>query len=773
MACARPAFNEPISGGLDSREHRGVGRPQDFELLLNVNGGQEEGYTTRMGWKKYLWDRTCQAGYTNADLHDQMADMRSVVNITPTVTVIPAQPAVPWKLWTIDVKPDVHAQETGVLQVRVSYASSGGAGQSQVMVDVLGTVAQTLSLPLPGDATAIQVIRLVGTIESNLVETATSTDTGTGVIVEVADTVCTSLAPYKRKPLTLLRSVSAQNGRRHLVAATNRTIYVNNDNSGNWRVIADGLGDACLSSVDDRFAMETLGDIAIFTNGLDPIISFNLHDLPAGEHYWSADYMADLQALRISSARVIGKLGGFILIGDVVADAQVQSSRIYWCDYNDPLSWVPGGESAAGYHDFGLGERVLAMLPIGGSLRVYTTKAIYDGRIVEDERIFAFEELYRSDDGAALPAYPNTVVAALDMHFYLGTDSIYVMSTWDRTPRREEALHVASGVIFRGLSARTLTGYTGIPTYGPIDKSACRSAVAGYDSVSKAVWFSWPAEGYSENSHTLVLWPTYGKASIVDQGFTAFCTHRPYLTPSLRDWLDSLGICSAVNMVLQKEGMPCDLGNPLEEFSSLYNPSKSTADPMDPDSVIAATCSECVADLCTNCDSDARFLFATAGEDVSIKEFTGCGVRERFDQMKVAPIPLTGEGCYSDQAYPWILQKRMSRWGQDAEKTVTHLKFNVSTLSTLDNEKPTISAQVGVSGCSDLTRWSTAVERVTCDGSIHTLPDLGSMNIRHKNSLSFPFYQKGEFVSYRLFGDGLGDCVSIAGETMMILVDKC
>lgn len=135
------------------------------------------------GLEEYLWDRTCQAGYTNADLH-QMADMRSVVNITPTVTVIPAQTAVPWKLWTIDVKPDVHAQETGVLQVRVSYASSGGAGQSQVMVDVLGTVAQTLSLPLPGDATSIQVIRLVGTIESNLVETATSTDTGTGVIVE-------------------------------------------------------------------------------------------------------------------------------------------------------------------------------------------------------------------------------------------------------------------------------------------------------------------------------------------------------------------------------------------------------------------------------------------------------------------------------------------------------------------------------------------------------------------------------------------------------------
>lgn len=769
MPRASKTISEPITGGIDAREHRGVGRPGDFEMLLNLNGSQEEGYTTRMGWRRYLADRLCGSGYVNADLHDQMTGMQEIVDIVPQVTTISALPAVPWKYWSVQVYADRFAKEIGSVLVRVSYKSAGGDGQSEVVLPVSGFSVQLLSIPMPGDAHDIHIIRLRGELRSGITETSTTAPTGTGVIVETDQEECLPFLPWENRPITLLRSVSAAAGRRQLLAATSSAIYVNNDSAGNWRVIADGLGRSCEASSDHRFKVETVGDIAIFTNGLDPVLAFNLNDGPAGEHYWSADYIPDLQALRISSANVIGKFGGFIFLADVVADAQTFSSRIYWSDYNNPMSWIPGGESAAGYHEFGLGERVLAILSISGGFRVYTTKAIYNGALVDGSQVFDFTEIYRSDVGDSLPQYPNAIINASDTHFYLGSDSIYSMGLWDRSPQRQEYLHVAAGLIFRGVSSRTAVGYGPLNSYEPIDKSKCQRAVAGYDSINKALWFSWTPIGYNENALSLVIWLRYNKSSLVDHGFSAFEIHRPYFTITLRDWIDSAGICSAKSLVLKKEGSPCDLGSEIVVFDHLYNATESTANPMDPASLIGSLCDVCLPQTCAECESDARFVMASVGDDVSIKEFGfECGVRESITGIRRVVLPDTGEGCYETSQFDWMMQRRLHRFGTESEKLLLGMTFNVSTVS---GQQSTLSCQVGVSGCADMTRWSPVERRTVCDSPLWPF-EPGIVQTRNPNSVNFPFYQRGEFVTWRLFGSSADSCLSVSGATLKMSVDR-
>lgn len=691
------------------------------------------------------------------------------------VRLFPFLPASPWHRWTIGLETNRFALRSGMLYVRVSYITGASTeGQAEASFAVTGRASESMQLDLPGDAHDIVVIRLVGKITSDLVELVDEVADGTGIIVETGEEVCGEFTNVERSDITMLQSVTTLSKKRRIIAATRETIFSNDDISGNWRVIADGLGDDC--GVDDRdnsisFKMVMMGNIAIITNGFDKVIGYDLNDQPAGDNLWSADYVAELQALRISSAKVIGKYGGFVLLGDLVADAEVQSSRLIWSDYNNPMGWIPGGNSAAGYHDFGRGEIVLAIEPIGGLIRIYTSQAIYDGQVIDSEAIFAFTEIYRNPDSASLLRYPNTLINAGDVHYYLGADSIYTTTIWDRSPQRVEWMHVAAGIIFNGIKPVIVDQIPSMTSYDSIDKKRCRAPFGGYDTVRQAIWFSWPTTDSNTNNISLVLWPRYHKASVVNVGFTAFANHRPDKMITVRDWIDNFGICDASTQLLPKEGVTCDQGMPTTEYTYLFNVTESAADEMDPGSAIAAMCGFCLNDLCKECDADSRFLMATCGPtDISIKEYNAqCGVREFLTGRILRPFPVTSVGCYQDAGYVSLLQSKLNRYGTNEDKLITSCNFNASVPIGIVTG---FIAQIGVTDCPDTTRWSETEECPSCDSDLYLIDEDEAEGSRPTDGLSMPFYEMGEYVTLRLYVDGIGHCFTLSGKSLMIGVER-
>jgi hypothetical protein len=158
----------------------------------------------------------------------------------------------------------------------------------------------------------------------------------------------------------------------------------------------------------------------------------------------------------VSTAEFVVEFQGFMFIGNVVMDGIRIKNRILWSGFNDPLQWIPGGESLAAFQDLGSSETIVGMKTIGGKIRVYTDKAIYDGVLVGDSTlaqaglVFAFKEVYR---GTAVPKFKNTLIATKNHHYFLGEDEIYRMAEYDTEPTAFEWMHRACGAIFEGTPA--------------------------------------------------------------------------------------------------------------------------------------------------------------------------------------------------------------------------------------------------------------------------------------------------------------------------------
>lgn len=1013
-------------------------------------------------------------------------------------SIFPVLPATPWLEWTISLKTNRYALRSGRLYIRVSYDSAGGSGQSDATVVVTDPTTLVLILPLPGDAHNIHIIRLAGVIDSSLYETLTETATGTGVIVETGSDVCADFLSYEKSEISMLHSVTSASKKRRLFAGTRESILMGDDLSGVWRVLADGLGDNC--GVEDHdtsisFKMVTMGDVGIFTNGFDPVLGFKFNDQPQGDRLWSADYVLDLEALRITSARVIGKFQGFVLLGDIVADGVTLSSRLIWSDFNNPLAWIPGGQSAAGFTDFGRGEIIRAIEALGGFLRIYTSQAIYEGSVTQDVSIFSFQEIYRNEDSASMVRYPNSFVNTGSLHLYMGADSIYTLSQYDRIPQRVEWLHAASGVIYQGITPVVVEGIPEMVSYPPIDRVRCELPRSGYDNLRQAAWWSWPAGDSLRNNVSLVVWPRYKKASVINYGFTAFTNHRPDHLVTLRDWIASFGICPPITTVVAKEGLPFEvivppLGGAIRDpgfrvvstgpsataiavhvggivtgpipltrtisdipkwdtgggtltqvqldlvgnvrstpkFESLntiprtydfgseatvtltdplgapwisvhpvmlfhrnlgvfdgdanyksppgglasgisplpqtgsaivsvivtaannpilfaafqggpadfltfvsttagnflvtsptgtapvqgvdyvqdikteagvnFNISYTVDTPvyvirgkiwadanadgiLDPDELgipgvmltvmygaapdgsdglpidgvapivtnnsgeyefrfvlpplfeyylftvqvtpppvgtlsgpptyqlspagpninitflmdtvnrivpnvdlgfsgvpdvvppptlddaINAMCGFCLTTLCEECDSDVRFLMATTGADISIKEYAGqCGQREVLTGRKAQPFPVMSVGCYEQTGFTSLLQQRLYRYATTANKFFSAIEANISTPA--QDPPATIYAQAGVTDCADNTRWAPAESRLACDSDVYPILDADAVWSGYEGNMHFSFTEEGQYITSRIYSQGLGSCFTIAGLSLWL-----
>lgn len=592
----------------------------------------------------------------------------------------------------------------------------------------------------------------------------------------------TDVPPFPAKAITMLFSMESVGGRRRLLAASRSEIWVGDDLGGNQRILGWGLGGSCTTNPEDilcnsrRFQAAQLANVAIITNGFDRPLQWIFDTGPSGSLNWSVDQIPDLTILNITAASIVCEYGGFIFLCDIVADGSQFPGRVVWSDYNNPLGFIPGGESVAGTFDFGGGERIIAVASIGRTLRFYTDRAIYDAAVVTTGEVFNFQEIYRGNGKANdCPKYRNSFISTGEEHFFFGEDSAFVMTAYDQSPRRIEWLHRAVGPIFRGLPDEWVDGApTDVASFEPINKSRCDQMVSGYDGSLKTIWVSWPAGDSLCPNKTLVIWPRYQKSTLVDQGFTAFSNHRPDLRMNVRDFADLFGFCEPNSQLMALEGQPCDNGAAKVAYPYFFNgnglpsnwigtsPSGDwTRAEMGPDGAVAATCGYCLSDLCPTCDTDAKFLMASA-TDKTIKQFEPAQyLREVLTGVTPQRFPVPDGATYTSYGYTSLVQGDSQNDKYTREKLVVGALLN--WVAPAQSPVGQMFFQIGGGNQPGVLDWSVAESQPLLDYDGGPADATGRAGV----APSFQFYDAGIWLAWRFYVTGIGSGFT-AGSTTLV-----
>lgn len=508
-----------------------------------------------------------------------------------------------------------------------------------------------------------------------------------------------------RESITFLRSITGVDTTRRLMAGTRTRLYVSDDQGGNWRILADGLSSGCEADCDCspfRFSAGTLGNITVLANGVDEVLYWQFDTGPEGCYGWSADYVQELRDLNVTYVAGVVEFGGFMIAWGPRMDNEDIPYRFLWSDYNAPLSWIPGGESIAGFQDLALGETIIAWMPIGvGQSRIYTNRAIYAARVVSDDRTFEVLPLYElRAGGPSLPQFQHQICSKGGTHYYLGEDELYELAEYDKEPRPSDWLHRASGMIFRG--ATDLMG-NAIPS---INQNAFDRAVVRYSTVRRMVIVSWPSGISICPDRSLFLWPETTKATYVDYGFNDLEEHQDNQQMSWRDYMGLLGICDPADSLLEKEGVSCPTEFTPVVYDGLWNATEDTSLPMSPDSWSARFCGICMADLCSASKVQTKLLMVSAS-DKTIKEFTPDSfVREELIELGEADFPEIAEATYEVYQYTVGIQAAAEKREGAKEKTFRHILAGYSSAES--DSPPMLYASTGAGWTPGCLNWEEA-----------------------------------------------------------------
>lgn len=583
----------------------------------------------------------------------------------------------------------------------------------------------------------------------------------------------------QREVITLLSEVVSSAGTSYTIAGTKSRLYVSTGQGKNWRIVADGLGGSFVEGESPwpniRLQVAQVGDFLIFTNGINPAFAWPIGGavITTGDNAnrrWAAFEIPDLIGLEINRVGVIASWQGFTFAGDPTLAGTRYPGRVYWSNENNPFDWAPGGESLGGYVDLGGGETILRIETIGGQLRIYTDEAIYRVELVGGDAVFSFVEIYRGD--LAL-AFQWSLVNTGDEHVWFVQDSIVVLGPYDRVPNRYEWMHRAAGFIFKGLDGRLLADCP-VPFSGfnPIDKSKCHQIAAGHDDTLGNIWFSWPTKRTSEETDddltdfegtrrlTMVFNPRYNKATLVDQGFSAFNEISRHPWSTVRDFMVEQGVCSGAALLSdatllgQKEGFPLNtLEAPSVPPTCIWNHGEDPNQPMSDDSVAAQVCDVKLVITCKQCVPTPQFAMVST-TDFCIKAFDiSSRLREVYlPQQSTVWIPENdphfpnvAQAAYRQDGYPTLIQGESSEWGTSSEKIITRI------LANYDAEDQTVPGkvmtQIGVSNNPHCMDWHDApAVKLDCLSG-----DLSSGKARSVRPALFPFYRVGSWIAYRVF----------------------
>lgn len=578
-----------------------------------------------------------------------------------------------------------------------------------------------------------------------------------------------------REVVTLLREVSSVSGRRKFLVGTKSKIAVLNERGGNWRILADGLGGPYSDTRNcgcpaARPKVSQLGNIVIFTNDIDPVLFWTMDSGPDGCDDWSLDYVQDLVALNITRAKVTVSWRGFVFIANVEQEGRRYSNRIFWCDYNDPLTWFPGGDTLAFTQDLADGDRIVAMETIGQQLRIYTRRganqtAIYDVMLVGGDATFNFQEVYRGPDGVQ---YENSMVNLGDTHYWVSESGIMQIGAYDRTPNRIEWVHRASGALYIGIPgewlgplkpfAMELVGSDWSMTTGfhAVNQAACDMVNGFFDSKNKALWFSWPTGDALCPTMSLRLNFQYNSASLVDHGFTAGCMMRPDYSISMRDFLAEFAGCNPAGLLMPKEGMPYEFPTPIATPAYIRNATEDPDLPVDPNSVCAQLGDMTIDDLCAGCDADSLLVMADA-QDRTLKQFTQeITYRERYVGGEASyDCPYTSPGIYVLDGYFSLVQADAWDYGQKVEKTVRGGVVDYVAEDQIDPNQ--LHFEVGYGPQPRCLTWdqSAAPQDLACLTE-QSAAEHAANSTRPELIASYHFFRRGVYIAWRAYTSGTG-----------------
>jgi hypothetical protein len=570
-----------------------------------------------------------------------------------------------------------------------------------------------------------------------------------------------------REAITYLAEFRSPRNFRKLLAGTKSRLYSLNERTGNWRILADGLGGTvdpaldCVGCSQRRFLSAQLDSILILSNDFDAPLYYYFDDsaVPGdGSNcdLWSARPIPDLQDLNITKVGCVAQHKGFMFLADVEQDGTYYPHRVIWSDYKNPISFVPTNDSLAGFQDIGSGERILRMEVLGDYLYVYSDQAIHRGSLVSTAEIWNFEQIYRGPDAMK---FKFSFVNTGDEHFYLSEDKIMVMTLSDANPLEVPWMRPSSPVIFAGINEFETS-------YGILNNDACDLVTGGYNSVLKELWWSWPTGDNSCPDVSLVFNLTRQQeaADLVDHGFTAFCVYESDRLPTVADWLIELGVCDRTEMPPTiKEGDPAsDDVEPTGNPTCIWNATEDPDLPASDDSLCAALENRYPEDFCKGCVGTKRFVMASA-VDRTLKEY-------RDD---VLYREMLESGFYVQNGYDSILRSGSESLRIDAEKVCRGLK--VEFQAAPQTSPSTLLGWVGYGAEASCMSFKN-LRNVNPDGTVdpgialRCLSDFSSaQHIANQTRPGVPGYfnasVRGRFLAYQLVVRGTGGafCISSVG----------
>lgn len=785
--CFRDFVQEPLNARLDLRSPNGGVARNDLRLNFNFTLNEEGANCRRTGWKRLFADHPI-GGDKNSDLHDQLLGCVEYYQQFDYVQshpggltgytysrFIPAY-SVSFPLgvsdyghycgYYPDANPNFSLNQLDMDQFVVRWAYIGYP---------YNPAAPDPTFPCqidPGDYPgSYYYLRWshqmpdieVPALQEGLVGTYTAP-------YSLTYQVCGSTRYIRegcREAITLIGQVNSENDTRKLVAGTKSRLYVLNERTSNWRIIADGLGgplndDNCDCS-SRRFIMDRMGGFAFFSNFYDPVLSWSFDAPTTGCNLWSASYIQDLLDLGITRARCICQWNGFLFVANVEQEGTLRPFRIFWSDFNKPLSFFPGAESLAGFSDLEAGESILNISRLGAGLRIFTDRNIYEVVMVGGDLTFNIRKLASGPSNMLKFAY--SVANAGDTLYYLSENTVMMLRETDRAPIMVEWIHKAAGAIYNGVDANLLKGFTGLTAFGPINKDACDHAIGYYRQATDEVYFSWPTDDETCPNVSLCLNVRYGGADIIDHGFTAFTEFGPDAKQSVIEWFIDQQLCGWNSFLgdLVKEGLPY-----FQDFSAFPDPPpyilNATEDPdaaLHADSWCSRLGSKTVEDFCQDCAAKLIFIGASAG-DKCLKEFDPTiYYRERYTGTEAeASCPETSVGIYVQDGYVSLKQRDLNDYGVKADKLINRVAVDFDALpQTTPN---TLYCQVGYAANASCVLWSEAVERDFACMTDQSDAEHAYYHTRPNELANFPFHRRGRYLTERVWisGTGGGGCLT-------------
>ncbi len=565
-----------------------------------------------------------------------------------------------------------------------------------------------------------------------------------------------------REPITMLAEAQLEDSGRRLLAATKSRIYALSESSANWIILADGLGGAynpetdCATCSSRRFSTVRLGGYHMFTNDFDPVLAWRFDAPVSGCNQWRATYVEELLALGITKVKVLGSWNGFVFYANVEEFGQRFPSKVFWSDFNAPLSVIPSDTSLAGFTDLGFGEEILRFEPLGNQARIYTATHIFEVLMTDGDEQFRFLKIYGGDD---VLKFRYSLINAGKSHYYLSETGIMQLGEYDRVPNRIEWMHKSSGAIYDGIEARDVIGFPDLAAFGPINANACDITTGWWDSERKLCWWSWPTDERECPNMSLILSPQYGFSSLVDRGFLAGVSFTSDPRQSLLDWLKENQVCNFGSFAdqLQKMGIPYDSSEDVfpNPPVGIWNATENFDLPMDPDSLCARLGETSVDDLCGP-DCKSVVLVLSDAEDFTLKQYDPDSFfRERFINSEISyDCPYTTSAEYLLEGYTSLVQGDAHKYGKSEEKTIS--LASVDAMARDQAVPSMLQFQVGYGAQGGCLTWKTAEPRELKCLTDKTAAEHAANNTRPDTFLRFPVYRTGQFLAYRFYVQGIG-----------------